>query len=180
MALFNACNFDSEAVESPLKLTQVPQSKAPGVIPPGVGLNEIVNLPEQHTWRDLDAYYREQLPAFYGTDYYNNLRELVLFHMVNPFHFEKEAGKEVLEYYFNEMQQVDLMNPDAFLAVAASLFLNGWTKEQVRAAAADRFEKNRKVFSTFDDPETALKKYAEKHERLKRFAANFPNRWGGY
>ncbi len=174
-----ACNAFDEKPDEHL-MAGIPESKAPGVIPPDVELNSIVSFPARHTWRDLHDFYQNELPKFSRTDYYDNLRELTLFHLVKPFKFQVEADKETLEYYFREMQQVDLMDPDAFLAVAAALFLKGWSKEEVREAARARFEKNMETFKTFANPEQALEKYGEKHQKLLRFANNFPNRWGSY
>lgn len=175
-----ACNSNNDYVDSPLRSEETPKAKAPGVIPKDVGLSEIITLPTQHTWRDLDEYYRDKLPEFYREDYYDNLRESVLFHLVFPFRFQEQADKETIEYYFGEMQQVGLMDPDAFLTVAARMFLNGWTKEQVRAAAKERYDKNLEVFASLNNPQQALDKYGAKHDKLQRFAANFPNRWGSY
>ena len=174
-----ACNTFDEKPDEHL-MAGIPESKAPGVIRTDVGLNSIVSFPTRHTWRDVDDFYKKELPKFLGTDYYDNLRELTLFHLVKPFKFQVDADKETLEYYFKEMQQVDLMDPDAFLPVASALFLKGWSKDQVREAARARFEKNMETFKTFADPEQALKKYGEKHQKLLRYAKNFPNRWGFY
>ncbi len=140
----------------------------------------MASLPHQYTWRDIDDFYHTALPKYVGTDYYDNLRELALFHLVFPFEFEREADKAALEYYFKEMQEVDLMDPKAFIIVAVALFQKGWTKEAVREAAYARYVKNMETLKSLDNPESAMKKYADKHQNLLRFAENLPNRWGSY
>lgn len=174
-----ACTPDQDKFDHQ-QLVNVPKSDAPGVIPNEVGLTAIVSLPNEHTWQDLDEFYKTELPKFSGTDYYDNLRELVLYHLVYPFKIQTNADKETLAYYFGEMQEVELMNPDAFLAVASALFLKGWSKEEVREAARVRYEKNMETFRSLDNFEEALAKYGDKHEKLLRYSRNFPNRWGAY
>jgi len=179
--LLFGCNPKEDLNKESLKNLELKSShRAPGVIPGDIGLIGIIQAPATHTWKDLDNYYRVKLPHYIGEDYYENLRELVLNQLVLEFDMPKNADKETLEFYINEMSQVELMDPDAFIRTAVPLLLHSWSKEKIRVFAKERYEKNMIFIQTLDNPEKVLAKYGERYEKLRKFSKTFPNRWGSY
>jgi hypothetical protein len=179
--LLFGCNPNEDLhKESSENLELKSSQRAPGVLPRGIGLNEIIQAPTTHTWKDLDNYYRVELPRYRVEDYYENLRELVLNQLVLEFDMPKNAHKETLEFYINEMCQVDLIDPDAFIRTAVPLLLHSWSKEKIRELAKERYEKNMMFIQTLDNPERVLAKHGERFEKLRKFSETFPNRWGSY
>ncbi len=150
------------------------------MVPDDNPLFDIVSTPSAHDWRDVDRFYRKTLPRYADTDYYSSLRHMALIHLVKPFQFQQAADLETLEYYFGEMQQVDFMDWQAFTAVAAALFLKGWSREEISQAALARYDRNMAFIQAATSPASTLEKLKKGQEELLQFAHNFPDRWGGY
>jgi len=146
-------------------------SRAPGILPKDLDVNDILFYPNKHTWRDLDEYYREKLPNHLGQDYYENLRKVVLVTLVEPFEMDQFADKATLEFYLAEMMQVDyLPDPVAFIRVAKALHAKGWEGKRLSSLAKERMDKDLRFLSTLKHPERALERYEPKQEQLKTFA----------
>ncbi len=185
LAVFLLCVGCFPGASDGWKADQVVQPAAPpavaaGIVPADNPLFRIASFPSEHDWHDVDRFYKEELPRYASTDYYSSLRHMALIHLVNPFQFQQHADRKTLEYYFGEMQQVDFMDWQAFTAVAAALFLKGWSREQIQKAAMDRYERNMAFIQSATGSEKTLESLKESQEELLRFANNFPNRWGSY
>ncbi|MFQ5446297.1 MAG: hypothetical protein ACE5FF_05130 [Saprospiraceae bacterium] len=153
-------------------------SLPPGVIPKDIDLNKFIFSPSRYTWKDLDNYYRNTLPDHLGKSYYGNLRKATLQHLVDVFHMPQYAGKEDIEYYVNEMQDVKLMQPTVFMIACAALKKHGWTDKAIRDLARDRYEKNMEfINSSFENPEQVLPKLGDQMEQLHKFSKTFPSGW---
>ncbi|GIV32401.1 MAG: hypothetical protein KatS3mg030_703 [Saprospiraceae bacterium] len=149
-----------------------------GVIPKDIDLNEFINFSDRYTWKDLDDYYLNTLPAHFGKSYYNNLKKATIQHLVEVFDMPKYADRDKLEFYVNEMQSFEWFPPQPYIRAVSALKNHGWTEEQIKQLALERYQKNAAFISkTFESSDTGekLTQLNEEMQRLKEFIEGFSN-----
>lgn len=162
-------NFTNE-MNSPKEDLTLPD----GVIPKDIDLYEFINFSDRYTWKDLDNYYLNTLPKHFGKSYYSNLKKATLIHLVDVFDMPKYAGKEKLEFYVQEMQLLEWYPPQTFIEAVSALKDHGWSEEQIRQQALDRYQKNIAFMSkTSKTPNETLAKLNEEMGHLKAFADGY-------
>ena len=162
----------------PLNDKLITETIAPGIVPSGVGLNDLVLNPDDHNWKDLDAFYKNIVPEHIGKSYHGNLKKMVIVHLVNQFDLLEHAEIETIEYYVNEQRRLNLIDPNVFMK-SISKMKGKWTNEQIREIAADEYERSMMfIKKEFSENDEFLKKSADKFKTLKSFSEKFPSRWG--
>jgi len=169
-----ACNkeFDSTDLKTDDFETTV-GTRVNGQIPGDIGLNDIVLHAHNHTWKDLDAYYRtEVLHTHANTDYFKNLKNVVYWHLITQFKMLEDADVEVIEYYVKEQLETKLIvNIDIFL-MSLDKLEGVWSDEQLADAALNRYHKNvHYIDNNFQDPKAYYEKVIYDLNKLSKYAS---------
>ncbi len=148
-----------------------------GQIPGDIGLYDIVLHAHNHSWKDLDAYYRmEVLLTHANTDYFKNLKNVVYWHLVTQFKMLEDADVEVIEYYVNEQLETELIvNIDIFL-MSLDKLEGVWSDKQLADAALNRYHKNVDyIDNNFQDPKAYYEKVVYDLNKLTKYASGKSN-----
>ncbi len=160
-------------VDTPSMINKVSASNiAAGVIPADVKMHDYVFNPQNYSWKEVDAYYRNEVLVKNRNDsYFNNLRKTTIGILVNQFDFLEKADLKEIEFYANELQAVDLPDPNVFIKVMNRL-KDQWPSTQIAAAYQSLYNKNMKfIHEKLNDPQDYLGKSGESWEKIKGFAS---------
>jgi len=160
--VINSSNADDEHLE-------------PGIVPVNsIGLIAIVEHEKDHTWTDLDSFYQNVVLNKAQESYFENLKKITIWHLVNQFGMPEKAGVEKIAYYTNEQLSLNRVDVDVFIKCLEKL-KGYWTNEQIRNAALQKYEDVKKhIIKAFGD--IYWYETSATFERLKIFAASIPDR----
>lgn len=142
-----------------------------GVIPSTAKINEYVLNSQDYTWKDIDTYYRnEVLVQRRQESYWNNLRVTTIGFLVNQFDFLKQADIKAVEFYANELQLVDLPDPEVVVKVLTRL-QGHWTNAQITTLAQQVYDRNMQfIQEKLKNPEEYQNKFGSKWDELKKYS----------
>lgn len=125
-----SCKNDSstEILEYTLdsSVAQTASQDSPGKIPSDLSYWTIVLDPTNHDWRDLDAWYKEELPKHKGAAYYHNLQSVLFFHLIDQFKLDEKADYATVEYYIKEQLNFGYQyEPDVYVKCLKRLERDG-------------------------------------------------------
>lgn len=163
---------ESPAVKNNNELGE--QTRRPGIYPDTIRLFDIVGAYPKSTWKDLDRYYKVDIPKYHSSrDYTDNLKKLVIMQLVNTFDLIGNADQKTVEYYVNE--QTNLPIPDADVLIKCLNGLKGyWPDERIRSTAASEYDRLIAfVRANMKDPDGVLARHKSTFDKLKDFAENY-------
>lgn len=149
-----------------------PVNDFPGKIPMNIGgLGDIVLNPDQHTWQDLDRYYREELPKYEGEHFYENLKSKLFFHLIEQFRIDEEADIESVSYYTREQFASDfLVAPHLFVRCLERMRSEGaYPPHIMRRHVFHKYHDLMNKIAQRDDPEGFLERFGYRYEALRKF-----------
>jgi hypothetical protein len=142
------------------------------MFPDTIFSDEIVANYKNHSWRDLDHYYRHTLPAYHNNqDYTENLKKHVIFQLSNPvWNFFANADAATLGFYVHEMEAFSFQDAATLKYLQA---LEGkWPAENIRQTALACHNKTQQYLREhMKDPEAALAQVEAPLNALKNYAA---------
>ena len=150
------------------------QSRQPGIYPDTIRLFDIVGAYPKSTWKDLDLYYRLDIPKYHsGRDYTDNLKKLAILQLVNTFDLTGNADQKTIEYYVNE--QLILPIPDADVLIKCLTGLKGyWPDERIKSTAQSEYERLVVYVRThMKDPDGVLARHKNTFDKIRDFAENY-------
>lgn len=135
-------------------------TKPVSVVPSNIGLNDIV-LKENTTWKDLDIFYKDELPKHEGKEYYNNLKNMLFFHLVKQYDLLGKADKKSIEFYTNEQVNMDFINDYNIFRDCLVSLKGYWEIDKIRKTAVLVHDKNiNYIKNNFSKPTEYLEKKA--------------------
>lgn len=153
---------------------------APGVVPSDIGLYDIVLHPEKHTWKDLDAFYKNVVLTKKEESYFHNLQKMTIWHMVEQFGMLEKADDRTVEYYLMEQinMQTGLVDGEVF-AKCLERIKSFWLNDAIKMHGMQQYEKSKAYAQANFKPEF-WEKHAAEYEKIREVAKSVPNRWGQY
>lgn len=158
LGLMTACASQTNGVEETLRpssdVAQPPfqedDNQKPAEIPPNIpALDKIVFFPKNHTWQDLDQFYREEMPKHEGLPYYENLQNIFFYHLNKQFNLCEEANPEKVAFYIEEQAKMNyVLNFKEFTKCLLSLE-GYWSNAKIKALAKEVLQKGMKVIENF-------------------------------
>ena len=145
-------------------------TRPPGIYPDTVRLFDIVGRYPETTWKDLDLYYRNDIPKYHaGMDYADNLKKLAISHLVYTFQLTEHADKKTLEFYV--LEQTSMPIPNAEVLINCLEGLKGyWPDARIRATALSEYERLIDYVNTdMKDPEGVLLRHKHQFDKLKEY-----------
>src|SRR5687767_3050701 len=165
-----ACNNSSEvrpfenALLGDVRVAET--ESAPGIVPANLSLYDITHFPETHTWEDIDKWYREELPKHEGKQYYNNLRQMLFYHLIEQFKLDEEGDFKSLDFYVNEQLNAGLLaEPLLFVRCLKQMEKTGNTKYLVQNAT----NKYRMDMALLEQQPSMKKVLLPKYEALNEY-----------
>lgn len=165
--LLSSCTQDMEQTEATVPQEEITVNlnsdeqsteKPPSIVPSDIGLNAIV-LDSQSVWQDLDRFYKHELPKHENKAYYNNLKNMLFFHLIRQFEIIKNADKETLAFYTEEQAKMDFINDYTIMRDCLAGLTGYWKIEKIRQMAVDVHDKNIKyITNNFSEPDSYLSK----------------------
>ncbi len=141
-------------------------------VPLDIGLFEIVNQPAEHTWRDVDLFYKNILQTDHKhAAYFNNLRNMVFSHLINQFKMLESADLQTIEFYAKEQMKADFINNTDIFLMTLEALKGTWTREQREEAAFDRYNKNiAYINENFEDPKKGMDVFGDRTQNILDYA----------
>lgn len=146
--------------------------RKPGFYPDTVRVYDIVVRYPNSSWKDLEHYYRFDIPKYHaGKDYTNNLRKFVIMNMVYNFKMTENADKPTLAFYVEEQTQLPI--PDAKVMIACLEGLRGyWPDARLRQVAENSCNKLvQYIQDNFKEPGRIMQQNKTSFDLLKNYAA---------
>lgn len=149
--------------------------RQPGIYPDSIRLYDIVAKYPNSTWRDLDAYYKNDISKYHSNqDYTDNLRKLAIVHLVNTFDLINAADKQTIEYYTHEQMTVPIVNTEVFVKCLQGL-KGYWSDERIKSTALSEYDRLIDyVINHMKDPEGVLQRHKNTFDKLKNFGEKYP------
>ncbi len=169
--LFLSCNK-----ERPFKTEDAgPQAsaRAVGQIPSDIGLHDIVLHPEDHSWKELDSYYRnEVLIKHHNEDYFENLKNAAFWHLIEQFKMLEQADPETIAFYVNQQLQAKRINNIDIFLMSLEKLKGVWSNEKIAHAAMSRYQKNIDyINANFQYPTKELERTGYDLNKLTKYAS---------
>lgn len=131
-----------------------------GGIPSDIGFKEIAFDTANHTWRDLDNYYRQVILVKYADrDFTNNLKNVCIIHLVETYKMNEKADLATVEFYINEQANFPyLVSPERFMR-CLNRMKGHWDEPRIAQLVENVRQKQIKSFQ---------EKYSNKPDVVKR------------
>ncbi len=117
-------------------------------------LNPIIFNPSQHSWSDINRYYKEAIPKQKNSPHYRELKYVSIWHLFMQFDLSKEGSQRDIEFYYNEISAFDWYGDVRVTAQCLEGLKPYWTQEKIREAAKHQHDKymqyNKENFSAYD------------------------------
>ncbi len=166
LLVFGCQETDFREANAKLIETSV-SSLEPGTIPKDAKMYDYAFYPEKYSLKDVDKYYRNELLVNNRDDsYFDNLRMSTISMMVKQFNLLEQGDLQTIEYYANELSEIDLPLPEVVAMVMIRLQEN-WTTAEINQQAQFIYNKNMEYIKTnLKDPKRYLDKHGEKWGKL--------------
>jgi len=152
--LVSACASQPGADEvlNPIKKNVQPPSNNdepnPPEIPPNIpSLEKIIFFPKDHSWKDLDEFYREEMPKHEGLPYYENLQNIFFYHLSTQFSLCEEANQERIAFYLEEQAKLNYVVNFREYSKCLLALQGYWTNAKIKSMAHEVFTKGLKVIN---------------------------------
>ncbi len=148
----------------------VDQQPEPGVVPQNHPVLRYLQT-EENDWRDLDAFYREQILEEGDKPYAESLKKMAISILVEAYpDFLQEASADELAFYIDQQRQLDLVMPDVFLACLKAMEKYK-DKGELAVLAAEVRERNMAhVKAQFADSQAVLARMESGLEQLLEYS----------
>ncbi|TVR88929.1 MAG: hypothetical protein EA411_03705 [Saprospirales bacterium] len=154
-----------------------PSSDFPGKVPADLSFWDVVLHPQDHSWEDLDDYFRNDLPKHKGEEYYSNLESVLFSHLIGQFNIDREADLETVLFYTKRQFQRDfLAEPELFVRCLERLDEDGYSPRFLAPYVIGVHDRLMKTISEMDDPDAYLVKHGHKYHTLEQFEAELKER----
>ncbi|MCC7506414.1 MAG: hypothetical protein IT259_13995 [Saprospiraceae bacterium] len=171
---FFLLNCHKAPTQEPSTTLNTPESStpSPGVMPQ-TRLNTYMFNPQNYSWKDVDKFYREDiLIKCQGEPYYNNLRKTAIFSLVNQFQLLENADLPTIEFYANELMNINLPDLGVFLKVMKRLE-GHWPDSKIQDYALQKRDSTISyIQNNFKEPKKLLDQQKENLENITKFAEN--------
>lgn len=173
---FVGCQKDAQKVTSNNVRANSANSveSAPGVVPSDIGLNEIVLHPSDHTWKDLDQFYRTVVLNHQQDSYFISLKKMTINSLIMQFDLLEKADLKTIEFYIHEQETLDLVYPEVFVK-SLERMKGHWSNEKIRHLALKKYSDGISfIKNNLKDPDSFMKENGSKFEAIKSFAESIP------
>gem|GEM_PF-5793262 len=126
---------------------------------------------DEHSWRELDAFYRKQILKESDRSYAESLKKTAISLLVEAYpDFLQEASAEELAFYIDQQQQLGFVVPDVFLACLKAMEKYR-DKGELAALAAETGERSMAyIRKQFADPQAVLERMGAGFEQLLAYS----------
>jgi len=146
--MFSACTSDGPQVKDAVidesrSVTRIKRDGSQKVVHDHfmADLNRIIFNPSQHSWSDIDRYYRESLPDRKGSPHYEELKFNCIWHLFKQFNLSEEGGQPELEFYYREISRMDWYGDVRVTALCLEGLKPYWTEANIKKAAKNEYNK---------------------------------------
>lgn len=145
----------------------------PGIISPEDKIYTMLHDMDNHTWQDLDTYYRLETQDP-NEALSNNLKKITIIYLVNHFGLLEKADIPTIEFYFSEQQKMGLVEPAVFVKTLKRLY-GVWPNQNLKNAAQQKLDSALSyINSSLKDPQSYLEQHKEGFEQWKDFIGQIP------
>lgn len=172
---FIACNNQKSGqpeIADPMNSNSLSETLPDGIVPQDHAVHLLILnvMNGVQPVQEADEYYRNELPAFAHHSYYSSLQNILLQTIGQTLANEKTGNNEILEFYINEMAEIDfLICPDIFGQLLSQV-RGDWGQQEIALLATARIEKNMQHINQSQSSEKLLEVYNPKHSTLSSLA----------
>ncbi|MBK7940087.1 MAG: hypothetical protein IPJ82_24740 [Lewinellaceae bacterium] len=154
-----------------------PTDRMPGIYPDSIRVYDIIGNYPHTTWKDMDAYYKNDISKYHlNKDYTDNLKKLVIFHMVKTFYFIKFADNKTIEFYVQQQMTLPIINTEVFIPCLQAL-KGYWPDKEIKSTAISEYNRLMDyVTHHMKEPEKVLERNKANFDKLLVFGENYPDK----
>ncbi len=154
-----------------------PVDDFPGKIPIELDFWDIVLQPDEHSWEDLDEYFRNELPKYEGKHFYDNLESVIFSHLIDQFELDKKADTETVEFYVQRLHKRNfLSHPEGYVRCLKRLYDEGYTPRQLAPYTIGVYDRWMENIAYMDNLNEYLLNHGHKFNPLKEFEEKLKDR----
>ncbi len=169
----------AQLLDVDVKAQEQTEPAAQGVVPSDIGLYDIVLRPDKHTWKDLDAFYRNVVLNKSDEHYFANLKRMTIWHLVEQFNMPEHADLLTVDFYVSQQADIDLIDPSVYTKCMKRILKDGGDPDTIKLTCQNKYEQARQYIVQRWGEATWEQEYREKFEELRQFEKSLYDRWGG-
>lgn len=186
LAMFLACERNQDVnqrvaaqlLDVDVKAQTQPEPATQGVVPSDIGLYDIVLHPDRHTWKDLDAFYRNVVLSKADEHYFANLKRMTIWHLVEQFHMPEQADLLTVDFYVGQQADIDLIDPGVYTKCMKRIIKDGGDPTIIKLTCQNKYKQAKQYIVQRWGESVWEQEYREKFDELDQFQKSLQDRWG--
>ncbi len=168
----------AQLLDVDLKAQTQPEPAAQGVVPSDIGLYDIVLQPDRHTWKDLDAFYRNVVLSKADEHYFTNLKRMTIWNMVELFNMPEHADLLTVDFYVDQQADIDLIDPGVYTKCMKRIIKDGGNPTITKLTCQYKYKQAKQYIIERWGESVWEQEFREKFDELDQFQKSLQDRWG--